>query len=372
MSTRILARKMVTALVVLSTVLVLTPNALLAEESFAPARSDARRFEGIVDPAIAVVQSAEFQALLDSPNPSKAFEEVQVVDHFVPLQGGLGDAKGATMHVTELFTVNSFVGPPRAVIFLTGPDFKGSFWTIPVEGFNGPAMAAQRGYFAYAVDYLGVGESSKPADGSTVTYESQVTPIEEVIDYIKYIRRIPRVDLVGEAFGSEVAAVLAAQPRRVRSVVLSVVTYRELSDLVKPFFSPEFEAWLRSAPDGYYSPNFLDLTLSFSPNADLREYVLGTQLGVYPTGPALEFFDFPLPIIDASKARVPALVIGSEFDPFPVVGDNEALAAEWGFGRGAKFVQIQGGHHAPRIESEEVAGEFFAAIFDFLDNPYRH
>ncbi len=82
-------------------------------------------------------------------------------------------------------------------------------------------------------------------------------------------------------------------------------------------------------------------------------------------GPALAFWDLELPIIDAPAAQVPGLVIAAEFDPFPAPGDNADLAADWG--GGATLVTIPGAHHVPRIEAEEIAGQFYDALFGFID-----
>ena len=97
----------------------------------------------------------------------------------------------------------------------------------------------------------------------------------------------------------------------------------------------------------------------------MREYVFATQYGIYPVGPALAFWDLPLPIIDAPAALVPGLVIGAELDPFPAPGDNAELAADWG--AGAILMMISGAHHVPRIEAEEIATQYYAALFGFID-----
>ena len=148
-------------------------------------------------------------------------------------------------------------------------------------------------------------------------------------------------------------------------MTLSVVTYKTYDPAILPFFSPELEAFVRASPNGYWEPDFLDLTLAFSPNQELRDYVLATQPGVYPTGPILQFWDFPQPIIDAPAALVPGLVIIGALDPFPAPGDPAELAADWG--GGASLVLIPGSFHVPRIEAPEIADQFFAAFFDCID-----
>ncbi len=293
-------------------------------------------------------------------DPDDFLYEVHSISHRVWV------APGQRLFVTAHFTLASLLREPaRAAIFLTGPEFRGNFWNIPVEGYNGPAMAAKRGFIAYTFDYFGVGRSYVPEDGSQVNHLTQVGPTRRLIDFVRFFWRVDTVDLIGEGYGAEVASELADEPQRVRSVTMSVVTYQDYSPGILAFFSPDFEAFLRSFEDGYFEPDFLDLTLAFSPDQELRDYVFATQPGSYPTGPALAFWDLPQPIINAPAAVVPGLVIMGEFDPFPAPGDSEALVADWG--GGASLVEIRGSYHAPRIEAPEIADQYFEALFDFID-----
>ncbi len=308
--------------------------------------------------AIGLLLTAALSAQLPEP-PLPPLDEVVSFSHRVPV------GPGQTLFVTEHFTLASVLREPaRAVVFLTGPGFRGNFWSIPVEGYNGPEMAARRGFFAYTLDYVGVGESYRPEDGSQVNYLTQVGPTRTLVDLVRHARQVERVDLVGETYGAQIASELADEPERIRSVTMTVV-YKSYDPGILAFFTPAFEAFLRSRPNGYWEPDVLAQTLAHSPVQELRDYVFATQLGVYPTGPALQFWDFPLPIVDAPAAAVPGLVIVGEHDPFPAPGDSAQLAAEWG--GGASLAVIPGAFHVPRIEAPEIAGQYFEALFDFID-----
>lgn len=307
---------------------------------------------------------ADFSALL-SEHPDvlvqeKALDTVFSVSFYLPY------APGEKIFVTKYFSLNSVLRrPARAAIFLTGPEFNGDFWAIPVEGYNGPEMAARRGFFAYTFDYIGVRNSHVPTDGSGIDFVTQAPAVDNLIDFVRRSTRTKRVDLIGEGYGAEVASLFSADKRRVRSISMSVITYKNFAPAIAGFFTKAFEDFLRAQPDGYWTPFFLPNTLAFSPNDDLRDYVFATQEGIYPTGPALQFYNFGLPVIDAAAARVPLLIIGGEVDPFPAAGDLEELAADWG--DEATLVVIPGGNHVPRIESEEIAEQYFDALFDFVD-----
>ena len=323
------------------------------------------RLAGIEDPAAALFASPDFWEALGAPNKSldDVLDKVYALEHYVPV----GDSQ--TIYMTEFFTLRSWLRwPRRAMFLLTGPEFRGSFETIPVEGYDVHNMAARRGFFVYAVDYLGVGESTIPPDGSTINYLTQVDPIRAVIDIVRLFRAVPRVDLVGGGYGGEIASQLAADPERVRSVVLSTMFYKNLKPEILDFLSPQLEAFLRSHADGYWEPFFLPLTLQASTDQDLIDYVFATQAGTYPTGPTLEYFDFGLPIFDPTVARVPALIVEAELDPFPAPGDMAELAADWGGDEPlGQLLTIPGAFHVPRIEAPEIAQQFFDALFDFID-----
>ncbi len=293
--------------------------------------------------------------------PDHVLYKVYSISHQLPVGGG------QRLFVTAHFSLASLLREPaRGALFLTGPEFRGNFWTIPVEGYNGPAMAARRGFVAYTYDYIGAGGSTIPADGTQINYLTQVGPARKLVDFMRYFWGIETVDLIGEGYGAEIASELADEPERTRSVTLTVVAYKNYDPAILAFLSPEFEAFLRSFEDGYYEPNFLDLTLQFSPVQELRDYVFATQLGTYPTGPALQFWDFPAPIIDAAAAEVPGLVIIGANDPFPAAGDPAELAEDWG--GGADLVLIEGSFHVPRIEAPDIADQYFTALFDFIDD----
>lgn len=301
--------------------------------------------------------------LEDESQPLKSIlDRVFKIDRFVRYE------PGKRLFVTEYFTIRTLLRhPTRAVIFLTGPEFRGDFLDIPVEGYSGPAMAAKRGFFAYTLDYVGVGRSHIPENGSQINYLTNAPAVRELIERVRLRRGAEKVDLVGEHYGGEIAAAIAAEfPDTIRSVVMSTMNYEAISQqVIETFLTPELEAFLRSEPDGYWEPDLLALTLFFSDNEELREYVFATQAGSYPTGAFLQFFDLGLPVIDAAAQQVPLLLIAGELDGFLVPGDMENLEADWG--GDSTLVVIPGAHKAPRIETAEIAGRFFQEVFDFLD-----
>lgn len=347
-----------TALVLGLLLLLLAPAVLAGQTTLE------NKTSGNADPVWDFFESeALWAALRDESQPlKKTLNEVHRKSYFVPF------APGKKLFVTEYFTVQSLLREPaRAVIFLTAAEYRGSFWDIPGEGRSGPAMAAERGFFAYTIDSLGMGKSHRPEDGSKVAGLDNAKAVSELIDRIRRSRQVDRVNLVGEGFGGEVAAALADDPERVGSMVLSSLWYKEFSPSFAAFaLSPGFEAFLRSHPDGYWVPNFVETTLLATPDQDIRDYVFATQQDLeVATGPYLQYIDPGLPVINATAAKVPALIITAEFNPFPAPGDMDELTADWG--GGASLVVLEGSFHVSRIETPEIAERYFQEMFDFLD-----
>jgi pimeloyl-ACP methyl ester carboxylesterase len=319
---------------------------------------DASEFAEVVDPALpyrpAAIESRQewvSDKFLD-------FHQVFTVRHTVPI------GQGEYLAVTEAFTLRSWLRfQQRAVVFLPGSVFRGNHWSIPVEGYDGMAAAARRGFFAYSVDYLGVGDSTRPANGLEATLEANTAAMQTLLRYIRVFRPVNKVDLVGEGYGGSVATMLGADSSRVRSVTMSAMIYREVNG--GPLSDPFFLELLRSMPDGYFfipgesSGMFLD-----GAPPTVFEYVASTQGGLYPTLNFLVAADRPY--FNPRVARVPGLVLYGPGDFIAVRSDVEALAREYGRNGAILSVNQQAGH-APRTQGPAIAEWYWTQVFDFID-----
>jgi pimeloyl-ACP methyl ester carboxylesterase len=324
---------------------------------------DGHGFETTIDPAIRWFESQGLNTKDLKLAPTGRFDlhTPITLDHVVPLPDG------GHLAVQETFTIFSWLRrPARAVLFLSGSVFRGNHWSIPVEGYHGTAMAAERGYFAFTVDYLGVGGSSIPADGLDVTLETNRQALKVLMRYIRFFRGVPRIDLVGEGYGGFLAAELGAMPNRVRSVSLAAMLYTEVTG--GPLTDPNFVKALEDAPNGYfYAPGFGSLFFMAEAPQAARDYVEATQGGLYPVMNFLSGAD--LPSFDPSVARVPGLVIHGDLDFIAPADDIRQMADDYG-NHGALYVSRPDAGHAPRIESPELADWFWQTIFDFLEHPH--
>ncbi|MCG8456860.1 MAG: alpha/beta hydrolase [Holophagales bacterium] len=320
--------------------------------------AEAEPFVHMIDPALGILHAAG-NTSDDEKAQSSSDEDVLTVEHRVPI------GEGRELFVTETFTPASLYRfPRRAMLFLSGSAFRGNHWSIPVEGYDGTAMAARRGFFAYTVDYLGVGESFRPQDGTEVTFEANLEAMETLIRYIRWRRFVPKVDLVGAGYGGSLAAVLAEDRLRVRSTVMSAMLY-DVS-IGGPLQDPDFVAMLESAPDGYvFLPGEASLIFADDTPQEVLDYVVATQGGTYPAENFL-VATRGLPFYDPGAARVPGLILFGRRDALVGADGMDGLALDYG-GSGALLVVNESAGHAPRFESPEIASWYWRNTWAFVD-----
>jgi pimeloyl-ACP methyl ester carboxylesterase len=104
----------------------------------------------------------------------------------------------------------------------------------------------------------GYGKSTKP-NGLTVTSETSADDLKSVIDFIKNLRHLEKVDIVGHSFGGMVAVCLAAKyPEYIGRIVSISAPYKVIHPGWKPFLDRMLEMAHKGAP---YVPNEHHLTL---------------------------------------------------------------------------------------------------------------
>ena len=332
-------------------------NALVSAE-------ETRLFAGVKDPAEAVFErlSVERKALENGNNTRNLdawLDQVRTLNHQVPV------GNGYSLAVTETFTLRSWLRHHhRAVVFLPGSSFRGNHFNIPVDGYDSGAIVAQHQGFAFAVDYIGVGDSTRPTNGRVATFELQREAVRTLIHYIRHFRAVPKVDLIGDGFGGAIAYELAADGARVRSATASAMLYREVGP-ASPLADPGFVGLLEGSPDGYFFlPGEASLFFMVDAPQAARDYVAATQGGFYPVDNFLVATQRPF--FDPTRARAPGLLLYGSRDLIGVPADITNLAAEYGRS-GATLVVNPNAGHAPRAEGPEIAAWYWSTVLDFLD-----
>ncbi len=322
----------------------------------APWQKDGLGFASVVDPAreLFALPRPLLPFTEDAASPERVLDTVLTIAHDVPIEDG------ETLRVRESFTLRSWLqSPRRAILFVTTTAITANLWRIPVEGYDGPEMAARKGFFAFTVDYVGVGDNYRPGlDALDSTFERNQEALTKVVRYIRFFRAVPKVDLIGESWGGAHATQLAEDADRIRSCVMSSMAYKVTNPM---FLSPEFATMLKSLPESYL-PSDPEMVLGITPGAPeaVKSYVRQTQVGMRLTTQLWQFQD-GLPHFDPGRAKVPGLVISGP----PEAEDHKALAADYG---DAEYFEISGAGHAPRLESPETASAFWSKVFEFLDS----
>jgi pimeloyl-ACP methyl ester carboxylesterase len=254
------------------------------------------------------------------------------------------------------------------VLHLSGPVTVRSCWNIPVDGYDAGARDVARQLHSFTVDYVGFGDSTRPADGASVTPMTQVEPLREVLAHLQRLRDVTvGIDLVVESIGGGIATQLATDDALVRSVVLSTILYTEMSEAAAAILlSDEYRAHLDSFADGYLvtDGDYYAQFTGVSP-AEVGEWFASTQPGRYPTGFFLFLYE-GLPYFDPSVARAPGLVLPGPGDFVPAAGAAEALARDYGKD-GAELTFVEDGAHTPRFEGSAVAERYWQHVYDFID-----
>lgn len=305
-------------------------------------------------------------------------DQVRRYEHTVPI------GSGRTLAMTETYTLRSWLRfPHRAMIMIPPQGSKRSVYNIPFDGYDGGAILASEGFFAFTADPQGTGDSFQPANGLTVTYDSETADFLKAVDYIRLTRLVPRVDVLGEEIGGGVAMQMAADSSRIRSCVAASMIYKTGSDFFNVVFnSPEFKGFLFGAPDKYFQTfpeAYFNVLAGASP--EVSTWFLGTQVGRYAAGTYQEDFDRLFEggdSYDPTNAKVPGLLIRGELETNNPMSDVVALANDYGskarsHGHGhhgpdpAEIAVIDGGSHIVRLDAAPRGAQFWDIVLDFVN-----
>jgi len=148
--------------------------------------------------------------------------------------------------------------PSKAVLLVHGVGVGCACWDLNIKDYSMMELLAREGFDVFAVEQRGYGKSTKP-NGLTVTSEASADDLRSVIDFIKNLRHLQKVDIVGHSFGGMVAVCIAGKyPECVGKVVSMGSPYK----VIHPDFQPVLDGMVEMAHKGVpYVPNKHHLTL---------------------------------------------------------------------------------------------------------------
>jgi alpha-beta hydrolase superfamily lysophospholipase len=288
----------------------------------------------------------------------------------IRLDHQLSVAPDVSLHVVEKYSPAALGRhhPRRAIVMLTGTLVTSTMYDTDVPDhpeYNALDRMARAGFFAYSVDYEGYGASSHPVDGRIVNKERLLAQVGTVVEWVRWHRWIPRVDLMGASLGTDLAFKLGAvgspiNRHHIGKVILTASVYKSVTPLFQQvFFNPELQAILEGFPYIQTGPEQYGLILNAA-EAPAAAWAYEAFPGIYATGPTLE--GFRLPAYRAQDGRAKALLFWGDQELISPYEDAALFAAE--YGGPIELVRLAGGSHAPFYEPAKE--QFWSKVFEFL------
>ena len=163
-------------------------------------------------------------------------------EHFIDTPSGM------TIYAVEKRLSNAI--PRRAVLLIHGSGVGYACWDIEIKDYSLMEFLAGEGWDVFAVDLRGYGRSTK-SDEMDVTLEPTTDDLKSVIEFIRNLRGIKTIDVIGHSRGGMIATMLAGKySDYVGGIVLIGTPYRMLN----PYYQSMLNKQLELNKVGY-SPN---------------------------------------------------------------------------------------------------------------------
>lgn len=212
--------------------------------------------------AVACLMGAGLGGPIVQPVLGDDGERLLTIDHYVPLRSTVPSIAGqpAQMYVRERLKAASVLRGPaltnRVVLFIHGAGTPAEVaFDVPYQDYSWMAYLARAGFDVFSMDTTGYGRSTRPAamsDPCNLTsaqqaafipsllaapcaagYPRELTTIASdwddvnaVVDYVRALRHVDRVSLVGWSLGGPRSAGYAAQhPEKIQKLVLLAPAY---------------------------------------------------------------------------------------------------------------------------------------------------
>lgn len=175
---------------------------------------------------------------------------VQREEHFIDTPAGV------TIYTVEKRLSGS--SPRETVLLIHGVGVGWACWDLGIKDYSMMEFLAREGFDVFAIDHRGYGKSTK-VDGLTVTSEACADDLKSVIDFIKNLRGIEKINVVGHSFGGMVVVCLAGKyPECVGKIVSIGSPYKALP----PSFQSVADELIKQSNKGVsYVPNIHHLTV---------------------------------------------------------------------------------------------------------------
>jgi pimeloyl-ACP methyl ester carboxylesterase len=248
---------------------------------------------------------------------------------------------------------------------------------------------ALAGWDTFALDLEGGGLSTRPPmmdyprafpdAKATIHSDVAVSNVERVVDFISNLRGIKKVHLLGWSMGAsrETPIYTIQNQDKVNKLVLFAPAYRDVGISERDRKNADLlDAQAKIIPsrislEGWYGFGTKDEMIipgGFDAvrNAFLASDPKSGELGGIVRLPAGRYVDLlrAKPQFEASKIKVPTLVIRGDSDTWSTQADSQFLEKELG-SEVKQYVEIPNASHG--IQYQKANTQFFRAIRDFLE-----
>jgi len=132
----------------------------------------------------------------------ESIEKIEKNEYFVDTSSGV------TIYTAEKKLEDSATSD--AILLIHGLGGGYAYWDLDFKDYSMMELLARDGFDVFAVDQRGFGRSTKP-DALEVTIEACTEDLKSIIDFIKSLRHLEKVHIVGHSFGAELAVCLAGK-----------------------------------------------------------------------------------------------------------------------------------------------------------------
>jgi pimeloyl-ACP methyl ester carboxylesterase len=298
--------------------------------------------------------------LLVSPSAADDGDRVLSLDHYVRVRSTVPAIAGQTtqIYVREVVRAASALrgetGADRVVVFVHGAGTPAEVaFDVHYQDYSWMTYLAHAGFDVFAMDMTGYGRSTRPAamndpcnlsrDQQTAfvpallpvpcepTYSNNMTTIASdwndigaVVDHVRSLRHLERVDLIGWSLGGpRVAGYASRNPEKVQSIVLLSPAYGRMGRVEPPAQAPASGAAMNTQSLDDFNANW-DRQVGCSDQVDpgARKAVWSQMLESDPIGATWGSGVRRAPLVTswgwnaavASKLMAPTLLVSPALD----------------------------------------------------------
>jgi len=314
---------------------------------------------------------------------------LQTEDYLIP-----GRDPGTRLYIRNKFAADKTVfTSDGTVLFVHGATYPAeATFDLRVGGFSWMEYIAARGYDVYLLDIRGYGRSSRPpamsappgANPPFASTEDAVRDVEAAIDFILKRRGIEKVNLIGWSWGTTTTALFTTRHNdKVGRLVLYAPVWTPPPGTPAPpvpttaYRSITMEAareqWLRGVPEGKAKDLIPAGWFEAWSKAVLESDPEGARqvppVVRAPNGTLRDIFGEWMqgrPMYDASRIRVPTLLVKAEWDVITPASMAQGLFRALTQAPAKLYTEIGEGTHTILLEKNRM--ELFRTVQNFLEN----